>query len=190
MTDRNRSGATHDGARSQGEAAEGVPAGPDRGLAQAPPDAPAGASGPAAWPGTGATGTPGTAELTGGRTAENGPAGAGRPEYELAENELADAELAEAGPAEAGLAEAGLAEAGLAEAGLAEMDDVADSADLPLWDWSPPGAGSGPEEAGAGSEAAAGAADPPKAEWKLVVTPVGEPAENRGSRVSASAGAT
>jgi Nuclease-related domain len=170
MTDRNRSGATHDGARSQDEAAEGVPAD---------------ASGPAAWPGTGATGMPGTAELTGARTAENGSAEAGRPEYELAEYELAENELPEAeldgtglaeaelddtGLADTGLAEAGLAEAGLDEAGLDETEGAADSADLPLWDWSPPGADSGPEQA------AAGTADPPKAEWKLVVTPVGEPA--------------
>jgi Nuclease-related domain len=175
VTDRNRSGATHDGARSQDEAAEGVPAGPDRGLAQAPPEAPADASGPAAWPGTGATGMPGTAELTGARTAENGSAEAGRPEYELAEYELPEAGLDGTGLAEAeldgtGLAEAGLAEAGLAEAELDETEGAADSADLPLWDWSPPGADSGPEQA------AAGTADPPKAEWKLVVTPVGEPA--------------
>jgi hypothetical protein len=165
MTGRNRSGATHDGARSQDEAAKGVPTGPDRGLAQAPPEAAADTSGPAAWPGTGATGTPGTAELTGARTAENGSAEAG-----LTGDGLAEAGLAQAGLAEDELAEDELADAGLAQAGLAETEGAADSADLPLWDWSPPGAGSGPEEA------AAGTADPPKAEWKLVVTPVGEPA--------------
>jgi Nuclease-related domain/GLTT repeat (6 copies) len=165
MAGRNRSGATHDGARSQGEAAEGVPAGPDRGPDRAPPDAPADASGPAAWPEAGATGTSGTAELT---------------EAELSENGLPEHGLAEAGLPEVGLPEAGLAgdqpgggspaEAELAGAGLAETEGAADSADLPLWDWSPPGAGSGQEEA------AAGTADPPKAEWKLVVTPVGETA--------------
>jgi hypothetical protein len=145
MTGRNRSGATHDGARAQGEAAEAAPAGPDRGSAQAPPDAPGGAAGPSAWPGAGTTGTSGTAELNGAGTAETGPD-------------------------EAGLDEAGLDEAGLADVGLAETEGAADSADLPLWDWSPPGAGSGQEEA------AAGTADPPRPEWKPVVTPVEEAA--------------
>jgi Nuclease-related domain len=168
MTGRNRSGATHDGARSQGEVAEGTSAGPDHGPDQVPPDAPdapAGASGPAAWPEAGTTGTPGTAELT----------GAGRPEHGLAEVGLAEVGLAEHGLPEYELpehelAEAGLAEHELAETGLAETEGAADSADLPLWDWSPPGADSGPEET------AAGTANPPKAEWKLVVTPVGESA--------------
>jgi hypothetical protein len=83
------------------------------------------------------------------------------PETELPGVELPEVELPEVE----------LPEVELPEAGLAEMDGTADSADLPLWDWSPPGAGTGQEEA-----AAAGTADPPKAEWKLVVTPVGEPA--------------
>jgi hypothetical protein len=43
-----------------------------------------------------------------------------------------------------------------------------ESADLPLWDWSPPGE-SGPED-----EPTVRPADPPRAEWKLVVTPVEE----------------
>ncbi len=166
MTGRNRSGATHDGARSQDVVAGEVPGGPDRGPAQAPPDAPGGASGPAAWPGAGATGTSGTAELTGAGTADHGRAEDGLPEAGLPE-----AGLPEAGVPETELPEAELPEVELPEAGLAEMDGTADSADLPLWDWSPPGAGTGREEA-----AAAGTADPPKAEWKLVVTPVGEPA--------------
>jgi hypothetical protein len=98
--------------------------------------------------------------------------------------ELTGAGTAETGLADADLAEVGLADADLAEVGLAEAEGTADSADLPLWDWSPPGAGSGQEEV------AAGTADPPKAEWKLVVTPVeetaGEPrrpgiGERRGS---------
>jgi hypothetical protein len=170
MAGRNRSGATHDGARSQGEVAEGVPAGPDRGPGQAPPDAPAAASGPAAWPEAAATGPSGTAELP-----EVGLPEVGLPEGGLAGDQPGGGSAAEADPAgdqlaEAELAEAELAEAELAEAELAETEGAADSADLPLWDWSPPGAGSGPEEA------AAGTADPPKAEWKLVVTPVGEAA--------------
>ncbi len=51
-----------------------------------------------------------------------------------------------------------------AEVGVAEPE----SADLPLWDWSPPGE-SVPED-----ESAAQASDPPRSEWKLVVTPVEE----------------
>ena len=43
-----------------------------------------------------------------------------------------------------------------------------ESADLPLWDWSPPGE-SVPED-----EPTVRPADPPRAEWKLVVTPVEE----------------
>jgi hypothetical protein len=112
----------------------------------------------------------------------------------VAEPELSEAEVAEdwpavdqpagGSPAEAGLPEAGLPEAGLPETGLAETEGGADSADLPLWDWSPPGAGPGQDEP------AARTADPPKPEWKPVVTPVeemaGEPrrpgiGEGRGS---------
>ena len=55
------------------------------------------------------------------------------------------------------------------EAGLIEAEP--DSGDLPLWDWTPPGERSGQEE-----PAVAGPADPPKPEWKPVVTPVEETA--------------
>jgi Nuclease-related domain len=65
----------------------------------------------------------------------------------------------EAAPPE--VAEAEVAEA---EVGAAEPE----SADLPLWDWSPPGE-SVPED-----EPAARPSDPPRSEWKLVVTPVEE----------------
>ncbi len=51
-----------------------------------------------------------------------------------------------------------------AEVGVADPE----SADLPLWDWSPPGE-SLPED-----ESAARPSDPPRSEWKLVVTPVEE----------------
>ena len=52
----------------------------------------------------------------------------------------------------------------------------AESADLPLWDWSPPGGESAqpddpPDQAGAG-QAGTERADPPRPEWKPVVTPV------------------
>ena len=77
---------------------------------------------------------------------------------------------AEAVPAEAGAAEAGVPRLRLprpAEVGAAEPE----SADLPLWDWSPPGE-SVPDDLA--DEPAAQQADPPRAEWKLVVTPVEE----------------
>jgi len=51
-----------------------------------------------------------------------------------------------------------------AEVGVAEPE----SADLPLWDWSPPGE-SVPED-----EPTVQPSDPPRSEWKLVVTPVEE----------------
>ena len=54
-----------------------------------------------------------------------------------------------------------------AEVGEAEPE----SADLPLWDWSPPGE-SVPDDLA--DEPAAQQADPPRSEWKLVVTPVEE----------------
>src|SRR6266567_3947762 len=44
-----------------------------------------------------------------------------------------------------------------------------ESGDLPMWDWSPPGERSAQEEPPAARDA-----EPPKPEWKLVVTPVGE----------------
>ena len=53
-----------------------------------------------------------------------------------------------------------------------------ESADLPLWDWSPPAA---EEHARTPEEPPAERADPPKPEWKPVVTPV-EEAGIRGRR--------
>jgi nuclease-like protein len=55
---------------------------------------------------------------------------------------------------------------------LAEPDVTAaepESGDLPLWDWSPPGERSGQEEPSAAQDA-----EPPRPEWKAVVTPVEE----------------
>ncbi len=90
----------------------------------------------------------------------------------------------EAGVAGAGVAGAGVAGAGVPEAGVPEAEvagaevagaEVAaaepESADLPLWDWSPPGE-SGPHDDTEDEPAAQ--ASPPKSEWKLVVTPVEE----------------
>jgi len=78
---------------------------------------------------------------------------------------------AEVVPAEAVPAEAVVTEAEGAEAGSVDVEP--DSADLPLWDWSPPGDRAGQEDPDAAP------ADPPKPEWKPVVTPV-EIAEGSG----------
>jgi len=81
----------------------------------------------------------------------------------------AEAEPPEVVPVGVVQPEAVAAEAGPAEVELTEAEP--DSADLPLWDWSPPGERSGQEEL-----AAAAPAEPPKPEWKPVVTPVEETA--------------
>ena len=160
MTESNRSGAAHDGARSQGKEAEGAPEGPARLpflRAQRPRKTEAaGGSGPVrdapvrdapvSWPGQ---------SVDDAATAEETAA------------EVAGAEAT--GPEPAG----------------AEPE----SADLPLWDWSPPAESSAPEppagepptrepsggEPPAG-ERSAGRAVPPKPEWKPVVRPAEEAA--------------
>ena len=131
MTASNRSGATHDGARSHGGATEGASGGQARDPAGPAPDA------TAAWPGS-------TSDL-----ADLGTSGdpvdlrtSGNP-----------ADLGTSGdPAEV-------------------TADEPEPADLPLWDWS--GGESGgldePEGSVAGQRE-----DPPRAEWKPVVTPVEE----------------
>jgi nuclease-like protein len=78
----------------------------------------------------------------------------------------ADVVQPEAVAAEAAQSEAEPAEAVSAEDGLAEAEP--DLEDLPLLDWSLPGEPSGPEEPAP--------AEPPKPEWKPVVTPVEETA--------------
>ena len=88
-----------------------------------------------------------------------------------------DEVAAEAGPAEvttADVAAADVAAADVAAADVAAAEAAAaepESADLPLWDWSPPG-DSVPDDLA--DELAAHQADPPRSEWKLVVTPVEE----------------
>jgi len=152
MTASKRSGAAHDGARSQGGAPESASNGPVReaaGPAPAAPvagapvtDAPADASAPdapAAWPGTaGDAGDEVAAAEAGSGTAGSGTAGRQQAEPEPAEPEPAD---------------------------------------LPLWDWSPPGGESAQlddtDQASTG-QAGTGRADPPRPEWKPVVTPVEE----------------
>ena len=160
MTVSNRSGAAHDGARSQGKEAEGAPEGPARLpflRAQGPRKTEAaGGSGPVrdapvrdapvSWPGQ---------------------------------------SVDEAATAEETAAAAAGAEATVPEPAAAEPE----SADLPLWDWSPPAESSAPEppagepstrepsggEPPAG-ERSAGRAEPPKPEWKPVVRPAEEAA--------------
>ena len=160
MTESNRSGAAHDGARSQGKEAEGAPEGPARLpflRAQGPRRTEAaGGSGPVrdapvrdapvSWPGQ---------------------------------------SVDEAATAEETAAAAAGAEATGPEPAAAEPE----SADLPLWDWSPPAESSAPEppagepptrepsggEPPAG-ERSAGRAVPPKPEWKPVVRPAEEAA--------------
>ena len=160
MTESNRSGAAHDGARSQGKEAEGAPEGPARLpflRAQGPRKTEAaGGSGPVrdapvrdapvSWPGQ---------------------------------------SVDEAASAEETAAAAAGAEATGPEPAAADPE----SADLPLWDWSPPAESSAPEppagepptrepsggEPPAG-ERSAGRAVPPKPEWKPVVRPAEEAA--------------
>lgn len=160
MTESNRSGAAHDGARSQGKEAEGAPEGPARLpflRAQGPRKTEAaGGSGPVrdapvrdapvSWPGQ---------------------------------------SVDEAASAEETAAAAAGAEATGPEPAAAEPE----SADLPLWDWSPPAESPAPEppagepptrepsggEPPAG-ERSAGRAEPPKPEWKPVVRPAEEAA--------------
>jgi len=116
VTASNRSGAGHNGARSQSGAPEGAAPSP---APEPVPDA----SAPPAWPGT--------ARDTGAQVAASASAGTAAGGPETAE---------------------------------------ADSADLPLWDWSPPSA----EPAQPEDQADAEPAEPPRPQWKPVVTPVEE----------------
>ncbi|HMH38628.1 MAG TPA: hypothetical protein VK584_17005, partial [Streptosporangiaceae bacterium] len=85
----------------------------------------------------------------------------------------------EAATAEGTAAEVAGAEATGPEPAAAEPE----SADLPLWDWSPPAEHAVREtpagEPPAGEPPAGERADPPKPEWKPVVTPVEEVGESR-----------
>ncbi|HMI25031.1 MAG TPA: NERD domain-containing protein [Streptosporangiaceae bacterium] len=171
MTVSNRSGAAHDGTRSQGKEAEGAPEGSAR------------------LPFLRAQGARRT-EAAGGAEG-SGPVrdAPGRDAPVSWPGQAAD----EAATAEGTAAEVAGAEATGPEPAAAEPE----SADLPLWDWSPPaerstgepsagepsaGEPSGAEPSGAerpAGEPAAGRADPPKPEWKPVVTPVEEVGESR-----------
>ena len=196
MTVSNRSGAAHDGARSQGKAPEGAPGGQAHG------------------PVLGARGAEGTSGAEGTGAVHGAPVTwPGQAPDEVAADEAATAEVTPAGGTAAGgtAAEAAEAEAAEAEAsGPEPMADEAESADLPLWDWSPPAERSAREPSGAAPRAAepraaepraaepraaepraaeppgAERAEPAKPEWKPVVTPVeeagGEPRPGIGER--------
>ena len=160
MTEGNRSGAAHDGARSQGKEAEGAPEGPARLpflRAQGPRKTEAaGGSGPV-------------------RDAPVRDAPVSWPGQSV--DEAATAE------------ETAAAVAGAEATGPEPAATEPESADLPLWDWSPPAESSAPEpSAGEPStrepsggeppagERSAGRAEPPKPEWKPVVRPAEEAA--------------
>ena len=160
MTESNRSGAAHDGARSQGKEAEGAPEGPARLpflRAQGPRKTEAaGGSGPV-------------------RDAPVRDAPVSWPGQSV--DEAATAE------------ETAAAVAGAEATGPEPATADPESADLPLWDWSPPAESSAPEpSAGEPStrepsggeppagERSAGRAVPPKPEWKPVVRPAEEAA--------------
>ena len=116
----------------------------------------------------------------------------GQAPDEVATDEAATAEATPAGGTTAGGTAAEAAEAEAAEAEASGPEPTADepeSADLPLWDWSPPAersaqepSGAAPREPAAAAHRGAahrgaarrGARGPAKPEWKPVVTPVEE----------------
>ena len=133
MTVRNRSGAAHDGARSQGKAPEGAPEGQAHG------------------PVLGANGAEGTDGAEGTGTVHDAPVTwPGQAPDDVATAEASGPEAGASGP------EAG---ASGPEAGA----DEPESADLPLWDWSPPAERSAREPSGAEPRAAEPRAAEPRA---------------------------
>ena len=171
MTVSNRSGAAHDGTRSQGKEAEGAPGGSAR------------------LPFLRAQGPR--------RTEAAGGAGGSGPvrDTPVRDTPVRDTPVSWPGQAvdEAATAEGPAAEVAGAEAtGPEPAAAEPESADLPLWDWSPPADSSAPEpsagelsagEPSAGEpagaersagEPSAGRADSPKPEWKPVVRPAEE----------------
>src|SRR5690242_490050 len=148
ITESNHSGAAHDGARSQEKAPENAPGGQVR------------------LPFLRAQG----ARRTEGAGGTAGAAGTGRAGGTGAPEAVRDASVTWPGQAEAEATAAEVAggEATDPEPAAAEPE----SADLPLWEWSPP-EDRGAEGASA-EEPHAEREDPPKPEWKPVVTPVEE----------------
>ncbi len=147
MTASNRSGAAHDGARSQGKAPEGA----SGSLAGEPVHGTREADGA-----EGMGGLEGAGELKGAEPVHGAPV---------------------TWPAQAG-DEATTAEVTEAEVTGAELEP--ESGDLPLWDWSPPT--DRPAEGRSAEEPPAEREDPPKPEWKPVVTPVEEAEPGAGQR--------
>ena len=129
--------------------------------------APEGASeGPAREPGRGTEGVEGTERVQDAPVTWPGQAGDEGASYQGTAAEETAADVAET-------------EATGLEPAAAEPE----SADLPLWDWSPPQERS--VRATPAAEPIAERADPPKPEWKPVVTPVeeaGEPRPGAGQR--------
>jgi hypothetical protein len=159
MTASNRSGAAHDGARSHGKAPEGAP----EGSARLPFLR---AQGPRVTEGS------------------KGPERVEGPEAVRAE-QVQDAPVTWPGQAadEAASYQGTAAEETAADVAGTEATSLEpaaaepESADLPLWDWSPPQERS--VRATPAAEPAAERADPPEPEWKPVVTPVEEAGESR-----------
>jgi Nuclease-related domain len=171
MTVSNRSGAAHDGARSQGKEAEGAPEGSAR------------------LPFLRAQGARRT-EAGGGAEGSGPVRDAPVRDAPVRDAPVRDTPVSWPGQAvdEAATAEGTAAEvAGVETTGPEPATAEPESADLPLWDWSPPAERSAPEtsagEPSAGElsgaelsagEPSAGRADPPKPEWKPVVRPAEE----------------
>src|SRR6266702_3849311 len=166
MTVSNRSGAAHDGARSQGKEAEGAPEGSAR------------------LPFLRAQGARRT-EAAGGAEGSGPVRDAPVRDAPVRDAPVRDKPVSWPGQAvdDAATAEGTAAEVTGAEAtGPEPAAAEPESADLPLWDWSPPaepsaGEPSGAEPSGAerpAGEPSAGRADPPKPEWKPVVRPAEE----------------
>ena len=161
MTVSKHSGATHDGAQSQGKAPEGAP----EGQARLPFLR---AQGARRTEGTGRAGG-----VEGAEPVRDAPVTwPGQAPAKAASS--AEAETAEVTAAEVTAAEVTGAEA----TGLEPASAEPESADLPLWDWSPP-AERPVRETAAGEPPAGERTDPPKPEWKPVVTPVEEVGESR-----------
>jgi Nuclease-related domain len=170
MTVSNRSGAAHDGAQSQGKAPEGAPEGSARlpflraqgaRVTEGPNESETVRDAPVTWPG---------------QAADEAAPYQGTATEETAAEETAAAETA---AAETAAEETAAEETGLEETGLEPAAAEPASADLPLWDWSPPAERS--VRATPAAEPAAERPDPPKPEWKPVVTPVEEAGESPGT---------
>ena len=166
MTVSNRSGAAHDGARSQGKAPEGAPEGPTR------------------LPFLRAQGARVTEGSKGPERVDGSEAVRAEPVQDAPvtwPGQAADEAASYQGTA----AEETAADVAETEAtGLEPAAAEPESADLPLWDWSPPERSERSERAAPAAEPVAERADPPKAdppkpEWKPVITPVEEAGESR-----------